>query len=87
LCGHHGVTWIEAAGLGSIYTFSIARRGAGPFKEAAPYVVAYVELDEGVRMMTNVITDDVDSVHIGMRVKVRFEPAEGGDRIPRFVPA
>ena len=64
----------------------------GPWAAAAPYVGAYVELDEGPRVLTNVITDDPGSVHIGLAVTATFVPvadeSEDGPRaILRFTPA
>ena len=67
------IEWIEASGLGTIYTFSIVRQnGTPPFDSLVPYVLAMVDLDEGVRMMGNVVDVDVDDVAIGQRVRVDF---------------
>lgn len=79
--------WVEASGRGTVYTFSIARRPAGPaFAADVPYVVALVDLDEGPRMMSNVIGCPVDQVRIGMRVRVVFEQASDEVHLPRFRP-
>jgi uncharacterized OB-fold protein len=64
----------------------------GPWAAAAPYVGAYVELDEGPRILTNVVTDDPHGVHIGMAVTATFVPVrEEADAPPqallRFTPA
>lgn len=85
-CGGTAISWEEMSGNGSIYTFTIVRRGQGPYKEVAPYVLAYVELDEGPRILTNVVTDDVEAVRCGQRVRVRFDPAGDSDAIFRFEP-
>ena len=74
--------WVEAKGTGSIYTFSVTRR-AGPI----PYAIAYVTLDEGVTMMTNIVDCDLDAIRIGQRVRVVFKPTEGGPPVPMFAPA
>jgi hypothetical protein len=50
-------------------------------------VVAVVDLDEGARMMTNIVTDDVESVRIGQRVVVEFEGVTGEITLPKFRPA
>lgn len=71
----------EVAGIGSVYSFSIMRRAA------KPYVLAYVALDEGPTMMTNIATDDMDALRIGQRVRVIFEDTDTGLRLPVFVPA
>ncbi|MFB6310171.1 MAG: Zn-ribbon domain-containing OB-fold protein [Salinirussus sp.] len=79
--------WVEASGEGEIYTFSVGRSLAGWPEDALPTIVAYVELDEGPRMMTNVIADP-DDVEIGTRVEVDFiETDEPDIGIPVFSPS
>ena len=73
--------WYRASGLGTIYSVSVTRR-AGP----VPYAIAYVRLDEGVTMLTNIVDCDLDRVRIGDRVKVCFKPAEDGSPVPMFTP-
>ena len=80
-CWSTDVEWTEAKGTGVIYTFSVTRRGAG-----APYCIAYVTLDEGPTMMTNIVDVDLDTVRIGQRVRVVFKKSEGGTAIPMFAP-
>jgi len=68
--------WRVSAGQGSIYSFSIIRQSYHPFfRTQVPYVVAYVDLDEGPRFLTNVVgVDDPDTqVSIGMRVQLWWE--------------
>ena len=74
--------WEDASGLGTVYSVTVTRR-AGPI----PYALAYVALDEGVTMLTNIVDCDLDSVHIGQRVKVCFKPADGGGVVAMFRPA
>ena len=52
-----------------------------------PYALAYVTLDEGVTMMTNIVDCDLDAIRIGQRVRVAFKPSEGGPPVPMFTPA
>jgi uncharacterized OB-fold protein len=67
------VEWVEAAGLGEVHSFTIVRQnGTPPFASLVPYVLALVDLDEGVRMMGNVIEVAVEDVYIGMPVQVSF---------------
>jgi len=80
-CLSDQVDWVDAKGTGEIYTFSITRRG-GP----VPYCIAYVKLDEGVSMMTNIVDCDLDTIRIGQRVKVAFRKTEGGLAMPVFAP-
>ena len=62
----------ESAGTGGIYTFSISRR-VGP----VVYAIAYVRLDDGVTMMSNIVDCDLDEVRIGQRVRVVMKATEG----------
>jgi uncharacterized OB-fold protein len=65
--------WRESAGAGTIYTYTVIRQHGHPyFRARAPYVVAYVDLDEGFRMLAEVAADP-DTVHVGQRVSVDWE--------------
>jgi uncharacterized protein len=81
-CFSEKVEWVQAQGTGEIYTYSVTRRGA-----PVPYCIAYVTLEEGVRLMTNIVDCDLDAIRIGQRVKVVFKKSEGGHSIPMFAPA
>jgi hypothetical protein len=74
--------WRDLSGFGTIYSVSVTRK-AGPI----PYAIAYVTLDEGVTMLTNLVDCDLDTLRIGQRVAVTFKPAEGGAMLPMFKPA
>ena len=74
--------WRAARGTGTIYTYSVLRRGV-----PAPYCIAYVTLAEGVSMMTNIVDCDLDAVRIGQKVRVVFKPTDGGAPVPMFTPA
>ena len=82
-CASRSTTWIEASGRGTVYSFTIVRRGVGAYKESAPFVVAYVELEEGPRVMTNII-DDPETVEVGMAVEVVFHDTGEGSALYRF---
>jgi uncharacterized OB-fold protein len=81
-----------ASGRGEVYTYSIVHQNQMPnFRNALPYVVAYVQLEEGPQLLTNIVGCEPDSVSIGMSVRVDFVPtedAQSGDilGVPRFVP-
>lgn len=85
-CASTSVAYTEVSGRGTVYSFTIMRRGSGPFRDHAPYVLAYVELEEGPRLMTNIVGADPESVFVGQPVQVVFEPAGAGDAVPRFTP-
>ena len=78
-CFSAETVWEQAAGTGSIYSVSVMRRGAD-----APYALAYVTLDEGPSMLTNIVDCDFDALSIGQRVRVRFMPTDGGPPVPMF---
>lgn len=89
------VSWIESKGEGSVYTYSIHSIGpSAAYKGDPPHTVVLVELDEGVRMMSNLVDDtdgypsiDPEKVKIGMRVKVVFHDVTEEITLPKFVPA
>jgi uncharacterized OB-fold protein len=87
-CGSPDVEWLEAAGTGHVHTFTIIRRATelGWFADRIPYVVAYVELEEGVRLCTNVVGCEPESVELGMHVTVTFEHVTDRIAIPQFEP-
>jgi hypothetical protein len=81
------VSWEQARGTGAVYTFSVVHKNdLPPFNERVPYVAAVVELDEGPRMMTNVVDCDVDEVAVGMPVEVTFRAIDENVTIPVFRP-
>jgi len=92
VCGGASVTWTQMSGKGTVYASTVLRKGMGPWAAAAPYVAAYVELAEGPRILSTVVTDDPDGVRIGMAVVATFVPVVDGDpsvdqAILRFTPA
>ncbi len=84
-CGSTSVDWIKATGNGTVHTFTVVRQSGDPyFKTKLPYAVAMIELDEGVRIMSNIVDTPLEVLRIGMRVEVLFEAAPGGIAIPLF---
>jgi len=79
-CGSERTQWRQASGQGTIYSFSVMRRAE------VPYVVAYVTLEEGPTMMTNIVDTRAETIRIGQRVAVRFQPSDGGPPLPVFAP-
>lgn len=86
-CHRASVSWFEASGRGIVYSYTVVRRAAGRWGEAAPFVIAYVELDEGPRVLTNVVDCDPEQVTIGQPVTVTFDRADDGQGLFRFRPA
>ena len=84
-CGSERVDWIRASGRGTVHTYTVVRQSGDPyFKTKVPYVVAMIDLDEGVRIMTNIVDTPLAALAVGMRVEVVFEDAGGGIAIPLF---
>ncbi len=80
-CFSDAVSWRESAGTASVYSSSTLLRGT-----PTPYCIAWVTLDEGVTLLTNLVDCGVAGAQIGLRVRVRFVAAEGGAKMPVFEP-
>ena len=82
LCGSDATEWVPASGRGAVYSYSVMRR------VPVPYALAYVTLEEGVTMMTNIVDCDFDKLKCEQPVKVVFKATEGnGPPLPMFTPA
>jgi uncharacterized OB-fold protein len=90
-CGSSDSTRRVSKGQGTVYTFSVIMQSRHPaFAELGPYAVAYVDLDEGFRLMTNIVgvKEPIKDISCGMRVKLRWEDQGEGDlSLPMFEPA
>ncbi len=78
-CFSEQTEWRDSPGKGEIYSFSVMR------KAPVPYSVAYIALDEGTMMLSNIVNCDFDTLRIGQRVRLQFLPFEGG-ALPVFEP-
>lgn len=79
------VELVDASGRGTIYSLTIIGQNfSRSFAHLIPYVVALVDLDEGPRLMTNIVGCDPDDVTIGARVRVRFEAVSDEASVPLF---
>ena len=77
--------WVEASGRGKIHTYTIVRQHRHPFfADRVPYAYAIIELEEGTRLISNVITDDVESLACEMPVTVEFEDIDDELAVPVF---
>ncbi len=82
--------WREASGRATVHAAVIEHRpeAAGvSFSGGEPYCIALIDLEEGVRMMTNIVGCPPDDVHSGMAVAVSWEPLSDGRQLPLFRPA
>lgn len=87
-CVGGNLSWKTATGQGTVYTFSVVRQSYHPFFRAlVPYAVAWIDLDEGPRMLANItgVEDPTRDIQVGQRVAVTWEDHEDL-AIPLFAP-
>ena len=90
-CGSERVEWTPMSGKGEVYSFTVIRQVVGraaskAFEPDIPFVIAWVDLEEGPRMITNVIGCGVEDVNLGMKVSVVFEQQSPEIWLPKFKP-
>lgn len=86
-CLSERTEWLRASGKGTVYTFTVTHQNqSAGFRDALPYVMAYVELAEGPRMLSNIVGCAPDDVRIGMPVEVVFEDVTPSVTLPKFKP-
>ena len=84
-CQSGGWEWTPVTGRGQIYSFTVTHQAFhAAFADRVPYAVATIELDEGIRMVTDLPDDDVAAVAIGQPVEVFFEQLDDDVTLPRF---
>lgn len=81
-----GVEWTELSGEGTVFSYSVVNRSSHAYPPT-PYVLALVELREGITMITNIVDVDPGAVHIGMPVRVTFEEIDAETALPVFIPS
>lgn len=87
-CLSSELEWETLSGNGRVYSYTIVRRAMNPaFVEDVPYVYAIVELDEGPRLMTNVVGCAVEDVRVDMRVKAVYDSVTSEVTLLKFEPA
>ena len=84
-CHSTDLEWVEGSGEGRIHTFAVQTRSAGGWEKETPFVTAFIDLNEGDRMLTvlrGVDATKPETIKIGSKVKVEFEPANEEVHIP-----
>ena len=84
-CHSANLEWVEGSGEGKIHTFAVQHLAFGSWAQEAPYVTAYIDLNEGDRMLTvlrGVDPSRPEDIKIGAKVKVEFEEANEDTHIP-----
>jgi uncharacterized OB-fold protein len=87
-CWSDQVDWVEASGRATLYTWSVVfTNDLPPFSARLPYVAAVVDLEEGVRLMTNIVDCPAERLEIGMPLVVDYRPLTEDITAPVFRPA
>ena len=89
-CMSLNLSWKVSSGEGTVYAYTVIHQMGQPaFKDRVPYAVAWIDLDEGFRLLSNIVGIDNPSsdVKIGQRVQVAWEDQEDGLSLPLFEPA
>jgi uncharacterized OB-fold protein len=85
-CLGSALEWRPSPGTGRLYTYSVEHRPQNP-NLSAPYTIVLVDLDEGVRMMSNLVNCPPEDARVGMPVRVAWEALSDGRHLPMFEPA
>ena len=86
-CWSPNLSWTESSGRGKVYSYSVTMAGVEErFTEDLPFILALVDLEEGIRMMTNIINCKPEEVSIGMDVEVVFEDVTEDVSLPKWRP-
>ena len=84
-CWSNKLAWVPCRGYGTVHSYTVIRRASmATFATMVPYVVALIELDEGPRMVSNILGDDALDVRIGDRVQVTFQDRGDNAKVPQF---
>ena len=87
-CMSSRVEWVKCSGRGKIYTFTVTNQnGSAGFRDSLPYVLAWVELEEGVRMLTNIVECPPAQVKIDQAVEAVFDDVTPEVTLVKFHPA
>lgn len=87
-CMSDEIEWVESSGKGKVYSYTVAHRAGGPgFQDDVPYIIALIELDEGVRMMSTIVNCERSELACDMPVEVVFEVITDDVTYPKFKPS
>lgn len=85
--GRRNLEWVEVDGAGEVYSYSVTRRGYGPFRGHEPYAMIIARLDVGVDIMSNIIDCDEAELRVGLRIEPYWMPMEDGRHLLLFQPS
>ena len=87
-CASFELEWVPVSGKARLYSFTVARHSVhASLDPKVPYVIALVDLDEGVRMVSGIRAIMAKDLHIGMRLVCSIEKMSADFALPYFVPA
>jgi len=86
-CLSDQLEWVESKGKGTVYSFTVIHRPpTAAFEKEAPYTVGLIDIDEGCRMVSNIVEVNPEDVRVGMPVEVVFEEITPEISLPKFRP-
>lgn len=84
-CQGSDTNWVESTGKGKVYSWVVVHHAAHPaLVDQVPYVIAMIELGEGIRMVGNVAGCTHDAIHVDLPVEVYFEEVAEDEQLPNF---
>ena len=85
--GKRNLKWQQVSGKGTLYSFTETHVPTAGFEGKTPYLIGLVELDEGVRIIANLVNVTIDQIEIGMKMKVAWEELSDDINYFAFEPA
>jgi uncharacterized OB-fold protein len=87
-CLSDRLEWLRVSGRGRLHTYTIVYQPANAaFRDDTPYIYAVVQLDEGPRMVSNVVQCDLDAVTVDMPLEAIFDDVTSDCTLVKFRPA
>jgi uncharacterized OB-fold protein len=83
-CLEGGREWVEATGRGAVWSYSVVHEPLDGWPGEVPYTVVIVALEEGVKIVSNLVEGSQDAVRIGAPVELAITPGAAGVALPRF---
>ena len=84
-CGSDEWKWVKSSGKGTVFTWTVAARAMHPaFVDAGPYAPVIIEMDEGVRLVSELIDCEPADLEVGMRIEVAFAKVSDEVTLPKF---
>ena len=84
-CGSFNKTWEKSSGRGTVYSFTIVPQATHPaWRDRVPYNVVVIELDEDVRLVSNLVDIPNENIRVGLPVEVVFDDVAEDVTLPRF---